>query len=122
MREIEKDPLAGLFARLPQEKLSSSFREEMMKQIQREEIRIRKRNRLWAFLGIAAAVLCLAGVSGYAIMNINWEEFHIPAISWTPASPYCVYFLVLVGILLFLDYLFRKHYQERHTENIKGSR
>jgi len=119
MNEIKKDQLVCLFKNLPQEKLSSSFREEMMMQIRQEEIRVQKRNRLWSIIGIVSAILCLLGVSVYAIMKINWEEFRIPAVQWTPVSSFYIYFFVLVGVLLLFDYLFRKYYREKHKE---GSR
>lgn len=101
------DILEGLFRQMPEEELPASFRLNVMQQIAREAIRVRKRNeRLGLAAVIAASLLMLA----MAVISFFYME--VPRISWPKIDMTAFSFYFYIGtltlLLLFLDYKLRK--------------
>lgn len=111
------DILESLFRQMPEEELPVSFRLNVMQQITRETVRIKKRNE---WLGLAAVIAASLGILGMAIASIFYymglPEITWPQITWPKIdfSAFCFYFHIgiLTLILLFLDYKLRKAFHK----------
>ena len=116
MDDTKKNPdiLENLFRQMPEEELPASFRLNVMQQIARETIKVRKRNErlgltavIAASLGMAvAAILYYIGMPETTMTPMAWPKIDISAFS------FYFYIGILTLILLFLDYKFRKAYRK----------
>ncbi|MCD8177449.1 MAG: hypothetical protein LUE98_08510 [Tannerellaceae bacterium] len=117
IKDKNKDPLANLFTELPQEKLSGNFRANMMQLVRQEEVRLKKKNRVWGIIGIILGCICMAGATVYTVIHINWEGYQLPALWWSPDFIRYSYFMFPAIILLFLDYQLRRLYRKKHAKD-----
>lgn len=116
MDEQTKNPediLANLLRQLPEEELPASFRLNVMQQISRETVKVRRRNEWWGWAAVIAASLGMLGIAaGSLFYYMGMPEISCPKITWTaihlPIYSFYLYIGLLTLVLLFLDYKFRK--------------
>ncbi|MDR2921665.1 MAG: hypothetical protein LBV72_20150 [Tannerella sp.] len=113
--QTESDLLRALFRRLPEEKLSSAFQQEMMMRIQKEAIRTRRRNRILLIAAYTFALALFAGltITTYIYLEIPKIEIEIPRIS---VSGFYIFLGVISIVLLLADYIFRRSFYKRHPD------
>ena len=113
--QTESDLLRALFRRLPEEKLSSAFQQEMMIRIQKEAIRARRKNRILLIVAYTFALALFAGliVATYIYLEIPKIEIEIPRIS---VSSFYIFLGIISIILLLIDYVFRRSFYKKHPE------
>jgi len=116
MNTNEKDWLEQLFQRLPKEELVASFREDMMKRITAEAVRIKKRNEQLGWLSVVLASLTIIGLAVAAIIRVsgtpqwNFPKLHINM----EAIPFYLYIGALALILLVVDHFASRAYKKKH--------
>ncbi len=114
----EKDYLKGLFSQLTEEPLPEDFRVQIMRQIQKEAIRVKKRNeRLsWAALIFASLVIFALGILAVVYLGVPKLSFDI-SMGAIQTIPFYFYIAFLAFLLLFADHYFRRKYKEKQKEN-----
>ncbi|GHT30972.1 hypothetical protein AGMMS49574_11900 [Bacteroidia bacterium] len=113
MNTNENDWLKGLFSRLPGEEPSASFREDMMKRIMAEAIRIKKRNERLGWLSVILASLVIVGLAIASLIYTGIPKITIRIPDLTTLSFY-LFIGSLALILLTLDHYFRQAYKKKH--------
>lgn len=106
------DILENLFRQMPEEELPVSFRLNVMQQISKESVKIKKRNE---WLGLAAVIaasllmlaIAVASLFYTGIPQTTWSQITWPRIN-LPAFSFYFYIGMLTMFLLFLDYKLRK--------------
>jgi hypothetical protein len=119
MERKEQDRLKKVFGYIPEEELPPAFEAEMMRQIRKEALRIRKRNeRLYALTPVAAS-LAIAGLAAavFIYMDIPWKHVYFHEISIPPLSRLIG---AIVFILLLGDFLFRQAYDKKLRKQDSG--
>ncbi|MDR1918346.1 MAG: hypothetical protein LBQ65_01720 [Tannerellaceae bacterium] len=114
-KKIEKDWLQTLFSRMPEgEPLPASFRQEMMKRIMAESLRIKKRNERLALLSVILASLGMMGLAVGALWYIGFPsldwEWTLPELT---SLPFYLYIGSLSLLLLLIDHACRRRYQKK---------
>jgi hypothetical protein len=108
------DWLKPWFSRMTKEELPASFRDDMMKRIEKEVAQRKKRNEWlgWltvilassAMIGLAVATLLHAGIP-----HMTQREWEMPEL-----LPFYLYIGVLALLLLGFDHLLRWTYKRKH--------
>ena len=106
------DILENLFRQMPEEELPASFRLNVMRQIAKETVKVKKRNE---WFGLSAVIVASLGMLGMAVAFLFYMD--LPQMSWPkmewakidlPIFSFYFYIGILTLILLFLDYKLRK--------------
>lgn len=105
------DILENLFRQMPEEELPASFRLNVMQQIAKEAVKVRKRNEWFGLAAVIAAsllMLAMAVVSFFYIElpQVNWPKIDLSALS------FYFYIGILSLLLLFADYKLRKAFRK----------
>lgn len=111
------DFLKVMFQHLPEEKLSVSFRQEVMMRIQLEALRVQRRNAILRTVALSVASFLIIGLSvmAFVFLKMPFPEWHIPQLS---IPPLWLFIGVATLILLFVDYWLRRNYFKKHP-NLK---
>lgn len=111
----EDDFLRILFHRLPEEKLPSTFHQEMMMRIRKEAKRTRRKNKILLISAYTFALALFAGltIATYIYLEIPKIEIEIPRIS---VSSFYIFLGVISIVLLLADYLFRRSFYKKHPD------
>ncbi len=114
----QQDPLKRLFTQLPKERLSETFRSDMMQQIMAEAIRIKKRNERLAMVAVIAASVIMLALGVLAVIYLGLPKLVIdwPKIPSLTSAPLALYVGALSLLLLFADYQLRKTYKRKHKD------
>lgn len=114
-KEQEQDWLKALFGRLPGEDLPDSFKEALMKRIDAEAARIRKRNELIGLLIVSLASLAIAALAAGALFyaGVRWKRWELPELV---SLPFYLYIGGLTLLLLGADHLLRRTYRKKHPD------
>ena len=98
------DILESLFRQMPEEELPASFRLNVMQQIAKETVKVKKRNE---WFGLAAVIVAAA-----FLFYMDFPQITVPKITWPkidlPIFSFYFYIGILTLFLLFLDYKLRK--------------
>ena len=103
----EKDILKDLFRNMQEEPLPASFRMNVMEQITKEAIKIKKRNERMGLIAVILASLFMValGIAAFLYMDL-------PKITIEPIHPSTLHFYLFIGsivlFLLYLDYRLRR--------------
>ncbi|MDH6305755.1 hypothetical protein M2459_002489 [Parabacteroides sp. PF5-5] len=111
----EKDILKTLFGRMPEADLPASFRDNVMRQVFAEALKVKRRNECFALLSVivaSVAIIALAVVS-LVYMDLPKMAISLPDLS---SVPFYLYIGMLTLLLLFGDYKMRKTYRKKHSE------
>ena len=102
------DILESLFRQMPEEELPASFRLNVMQQIAKETVKVKKRNE---WFGLAAVIVASLGILG-----MDFPQIPVPKITWPkidlPIFSFYFYIGILTLFLLFLDYKLRKVFRK----------
>lgn len=101
------DPLETLFRHLPEEELPASFSMNVMEQIIKESVRLRKRNERLGLLAIILASLAMIALAVISCIYIGLPKIEMPGIDHSSLAFY-LYIGLLSLFLLFLDYKLRR--------------
>ena len=105
------DILENLFRQMPEEELPASFRLNVMQQIAKETVKVRKRNEWFGLAAVIAASLLML-----AIAAVSFFYMELPPISWPKINLSALSFYFYIGILslllLFADYKLRKAFRK----------
>ncbi|OAV74193.1 hypothetical protein Barb7_01777 [Bacteroidales bacterium Barb7] len=112
-----KDVLADLFRRLPEENLPDDFRARMMQRIRLESARVKRRSERLSLTALVAASLIMiaTGVAvffykGFPALSSTFS-LSIPPLT---SLPFYLYIAGLTFFLLWGDYLLRKRHEAKH--------
>jgi hypothetical protein len=112
--EQKNDWLKPLFSRLPEEDLSASFREEMMKRIQAASDRTKRRNELLGLLAVVLASLAIMGLAAGALVYTGIP--HLKKMPEPLSLPFYSYIGALALLLQGFDHLLRRAYRKKHPD------
>lgn len=116
------DYLAGLFSRLPKTELPGTFRSDLMRKIQLEAARERRRGER---LGLAATILASIGLIALAIGTLAYLDvsgLSLPAIPDKPALAFYLYIGGLALLLLLADHLLRRTFRREKGQPRRNPR
>ena len=113
MKRTEDDILKNMFCLMSEEKLSPAFQQNMMLRIQKEAIRIRKRNTIVRFCALFVASLMIISLAVVSFIYLDMPDIEIPTVS---ISPFYLFVGIISLVLLFADSWFRKMYYKKHSE------
>lgn len=102
-----KDILKNLFSNMPEETLPDSFRINVMQQVMRESVRLKKRNERWGLLAVILASLTIVSLSVIAVIYAGIPKISMPKID-LPIFNFYLFIGALTLILLLLDYKLRQ--------------
>jgi hypothetical protein len=113
-KDNEPDLLKTLFSRMEEEPLPASFCEEVMRRVEAESARVRRRNERLGLLCVVVASLGIIGLAVATFMRVGvtlpqWE-LRLPESS---ALPFYLYIGAIAFMLLTIDYFFRQAYRKR---------
>jgi hypothetical protein len=113
-KELENDWLKTLFGRMPEEPLPDSFREDMMKRIRAETVRMKKRSERIGLLSVILASSAMMGLATGALLymgipRLEWE-WTLPELT---SLPFYLYIGALTLLLLGIDHAFRRMYKKK---------
>ncbi|MDR1557364.1 MAG: hypothetical protein LBS88_10110 [Tannerellaceae bacterium] len=112
-KKQEDDWLKSLFSRMPEEELPASFGEKMMKRIEAETVRLRKRNER---IGLALVILASSGLIGLATATLLY--IGLPRIEWElpelSTLPFYLYIGTLSLLLLGIDHILVRLYGKKN--------
>jgi hypothetical protein len=110
---MEQDVLKSIFDRMPEEKLPSSFQSVVMQRIEKEAVRISKRNGRLRLLALISASGTVVGVVVAALIYLDIPSIgiEIPPVSFPPFYPI---FGLLALVLLVADHLLRRLYKNKY--------
>ncbi|MDR1879324.1 MAG: hypothetical protein LBQ78_00115 [Tannerellaceae bacterium] len=120
-KTTDTDWLGSLFSQLPEEELPASFHENMMRRIEAETVRAKKRGeRIELFAVILASLVMIA----LAVCACLYMEIRLPAFDFSiaetgreylsrPLVHFYLYIAVIALSLLLADWLFGRHYRRK---------
>lgn len=116
----QTDILNNLFRLVPEEELPASFRSNIMQQVMKEALRIKKRNER---IGLAATILAslvmiTLAVLSFIYMDLPEMEITIPHLS---NVPFYLYIGFLALFLLGADYKFRQLFKRKQKKQATDS-
>jgi polyferredoxin len=113
----ERDILKTVFDRMPEEALPQTFIPDMMQQIRKEAVRIRKRDERLRIVALVAASLAIVGLAAAALLytGIPQMKIEFPRITIPPSY---IFIGILALVLLLADSLFRQNYYKKHPERV----
>lgn len=103
----QTDIFKDLFSSMPEEKLPSSLRSDIMQQIIKESAKRKKRNDFWELLAIIFASFGMIGLASFAFIYMKIPSFSIHKLDFS-SFPFFFYIGAIVLLLLFTDYKLRQ--------------
>lgn len=107
----KSDLLESLFRNMPEEALPASFRIQVMQQVMKEAVKIKKRNERLGLLAVILASLAMITLAALAFLYMDLPRITMPKIDFSAFSFY-LYIGILSLFLLFLDYKFRQAFRK----------
>ena len=105
------DILESLFRQMPEEELPASFRLNVMQQIAKETVKVKKRNEWFGLAAVIVASLGMLGMAAAFLFYMDFPQITVPKID-LPIFSFYFYIGILTLFLLFLDYKLRKVFRK----------
>ncbi|MDR0348391.1 MAG: hypothetical protein LBH90_02720 [Tannerella sp.] len=110
--DSENELLKKMFRLMPEEKLSSTFQQEIMLRIQTEARRIQRRNTIIQWSVLLLASLLIIGLCIVSFIYLDIPQIHLPSVK---IAPLYLFMGIAALILLLADCFFRKVYDRQKT-------